>query len=181
MELPLAIIATAVAVISLAVSIWSAARSHSQAERSQRDSYLERVRDWADETIEILVGLHRLCRDGSTEGTFEGERDLLRTRLSAQVEKGRWFFPNYLEDRVGGRKHAAYRGIRQPILDHLVHTYDCIDGVGWDERASCRQALSDAQRGFVSEVQRQLDPKRRDQNYRDLLERYSAIERLVEP
>ncbi|MEQ8438760.1 MAG: hypothetical protein RIB65_14800 [Ilumatobacter fluminis] len=179
MDIWLAAAATLIALISLAVSIWSAIRSHSQAERSARDSYLERMRDWADETVEIVVGLNRLCRQSCLEETFMGNRDQLRTRLSAQIEKGRWFFPNLLEDRVGERKQAAYRGLRQPILDHLVDVYNCVDSVDWLTRAECQPAIRKSQRGFVSEVQLRLDPKQRDNTYQDLLDRYEAIERLV--
>ena len=133
------------------------------------------MRDWADNTVEVIVAIHRLCREGCVEEEFAAERDRLRTRLSAQIEKGRWFFPNLLEDRVGERKEAAYRGFRQPILDFLVEIYDCVDAVEWAARTECKATIRNAQRGFVSEVQLRLD-----RTYQEMLTRYEAIDRLVQ-
>jgi hypothetical protein len=65
-------------------------------------------------------------------------------------------------------------------LDYLVDIYDCVDGVDWTARASCRDTVTSSQRGFVSEVQFRLDPNRRDRTYHQLVERYEDLEEFVE-
>lgn len=135
-----------------------ARQSAKLAETATRDAYLERLRDWADTTVDITVGIHRACRGGCDEADFEREVAALRTALSAQIEKGRWFFPNGLKERIGQRKDPAYRGFRQPVLDHLVEIHDAVDNAHWATRDAPRMTVRKGHRAFVSEVQTFLDP-----------------------
>lgn len=180
MDVAIGALSAVVAAIAASVSVVFARRSHGLQQQAVRDAYLERVRDWADDTIEITTAILRLCRDGCRSHEFDGTRDTLRTALSAQIEKGRWFFPNVLQERVGQRKEAAYRGLRQPILDALIAVYDAVDGVDWDNRLERRNAVLSAQRAFVSEVQARLDPNLRDETYKILTDRYRAFEEYVD-
>ena len=112
MEQWIAGLSAVVAVASAILSGWFSHRATRLAEMSARDQYLESVRDWAEDTVTVTTSIQRLLRDSCPEENFEGERRDLRTALSAQVEKGRWFFLNVLQERVGTTKEAAYRGLR---------------------------------------------------------------------
>lgn len=180
MEQWIAGLSAVVAVASAILSGWFSHRATRLAEMSARDQYLESVRDWAEDTVTVTTSIQRLLRDSCPEENFEGERCDLRTALSAQVEKGRWFFLNVLQERVGTTKEAAYRGLRQPVLDALVDIYDALDELNWESRATRIQQVRASHRLFVSEVQRLLDPNRRDSTYGNMLERYRDLERLAE-
>lgn len=66
------------------------------------------------------------------------------------------------------------------MLDALVDIYDALDELNWESRATRIQQVRASHRLFVSEVQRLLDPNRRDSTYGNMLERYRDLERLVE-
>src|SRR3546814_5379018 len=68
-------------------------------------------------------------------------RDIL-ARLSALLDSGRWYFPNRHAEQIGSHKPAAYRGLRQPVLDAIFAAYDCIR----DERPECGDKLESIQR-----------------------------------
>ena len=184
------LVATTSAIIafaSAATTLWYSWRSTQHAERSTelaeqaaRADYLKQVRDWADRTIEVITAVRRLVRDGADEASFNEALPRLRTDLSAQIEKGRWHFPNLLREHVGQTKEAAYRGLRPPILDYLVAIYDCLDGIEWANRASCRDTVAVMQRQFVSDVQMRLDPNHQEELYRQLLERYALLSRQTQ-
>lgn len=168
-----------VSLLAAIASIYFSHRSQSLAERTARLAYLERVRDWAESTVDIVIAIRRACRNGCSEEEFR-DVDVLRTRLSAQIEKGRWFFPNQLAERVGQKKEAAYRGLRQPVLDQLVLVYDAVDGLRFKERSKAQHELWAATRAFVSEIQAVLDPNRDVQTYALLVDRYKDLEEKVD-
>jgi hypothetical protein len=137
-------ISAAIAVVSAVISALFAARANRLAERSARDAYLERVRDWADESVGLLVALNRLCDEpGEDEREFNTKRADLLTRLSSQIERGRWFFPNVLDTQVGEWKEAAYRGYRQPILNNLVNAFDAANEVHFVAASGSCAVLTD--------------------------------------
>lgn len=178
-EVAVAVVSAFVAVLSAGGSAWFSHRATRLAENTARDQYLERVRDWADRTVEVTVAVVRLTRDTCPEGDYETRRSELREAISAQIEKGRWLFPNELREHIGTTKEAAYRGFRQPVLDCLVEIYDNLDGLAWADRASARGDVLMSQRAFVSEIQVKLDPNRRDAAYGLLVDRYQDMEKYI--
>jgi hypothetical protein len=176
MEMWVSVISAVVAVVSTVITVWFGRR----AERLDRvglvDAHLERVRSWADETVGLLVQVIRECRNSSPEDGFESRVADLRTAISVQVERGRWFFPNLVQDQHGVAKDPAYRGLRQPVLDAVVAAFDICDDLSWKTRLDLRDDLIDAQRLFVSEIQAQLDPNRRYDKFEEILGDYRKAE-----
>jgi hypothetical protein len=122
------------------------------------------------------VRLVRECRDSAPEAGFSDRLAEIRTGLSIQVERGRWFFPNVLRYEHGKAKDPAYRGLRQPVLDSIVAAFDISDSLTWDTRESFTTDLIATQRIFVSEIQVHLDPNKRYEKYRELVDHYRELD-----
>lgn len=141
-------------------------RMQYEALRRQRDSELTA---WAGEVIERLADAHRLVRerrDGAmTDQDFYLQRSEMRARISALLDRGRLFFPNALVDGVDeSGKEDAFRGKRQPVLNALNRCYRVVSDMGkdgdYDLSEGVRRIVSE-RRLFVSEVFKEIDPRRR--------------------
>ena len=70
-------------------------------------------------------------------------------------------------DRVGLDKEGAFRGHRHAVLDRLVWVYELLAGVTYREpadaaeRSKIREQAITRKRHFISEVQSEVDPRRR--------------------
>lgn len=141
-----------------------------QAELSQRawaDAYFRDVTAWATAASQAISdGIH-LEDDSDTP-----ELRSILTRLSASIDTGRWYFPNS-PGSDGESKEPAYRGLRQPILDHLVHAYQGLADLQGDKRYD---RLVHCQRSFVSQVQLVLDPRARDRVMENVLREFREAE-----
>lgn len=125
------------------------------------DPDIQALLAWATEVVEAL-----------TEASFwvDYERELaaaelragrfrLRTRLSALADCGRWYFPNLQADSVGREKGLAYRGVRQPALNAIIHAFSAVQPLPDEtdeQRAQRAESIVRAKRQFVSEVQAAL-------------------------
>lgn len=80
------------------------------------------VLKWYNETINILMRLKHECQSNSqVDEQFKLE---LLSKLSAEIEVGRFYFPNIDKgDGFGDEKPFAYRGYRNLLLDFLVYSY----------------------------------------------------------
>jgi hypothetical protein len=172
MDVWISVISAVVAVISTVITVWFGKRTDRLERLVIVDAHLERIRCWADETIGLIIELTRECRESSSEVNFLDRVASLRTRLSIQVERGRWFFPNLIQDQYGVAKSKAYRGLRQPVLDAVVAAFDISDELDWPNRSMYRGDLFAAQRLFVSEVQQQVNPLRRYEKVDEILDDY---------
>src|SRR3546814_2711022 len=88
--------------------------------RAWTDQYCNVVRAWADRvcvTISDAIHMYRLDHSDPLL-----RRDIL-ARLSALLDSGRWYFPNRHAEQIGSHKPAAYRGLRQPVLDAIFAAY----------------------------------------------------------
>ncbi len=129
--------------------------------RSFAASWETDLRAWAFEAINVLSEASERCTGGGSRDKSEA---LLacRSRLSALIDQGRFFFPNSYHEEVGLHKPEAYRGYRHPILDYLVGacriigSEEAIESFGFDDRKS---ALISLKRSFVSDVQIALKPR----------------------
>lgn len=105
-----------------------------------------------------------------------------RYRLSALIDRGRFFLPNRMHEDYGIHKPEAYRGIRHPALDYLVGAYRIIDETatveefGFDSR---KKALIELKRQFVSAIQVVIDPRHHTQEISRLVEasRHESLEK----
>jgi hypothetical protein len=159
--------AASIAIIALIFSFFSfrnQRRLAIETLRVQRDSD---VIAWTNNTIDLLVDIEFLIRDWIrlyTLKEFSGKRDELLARLSATIDKGRMYFPNFVRDVVSGVKPAAFTGKRQAILDRLVEFYDLVkelDPENPETIEKVRHELMLKKRQFVSHAQTEVEPGRR--------------------
>lgn len=119
------------------------------------------LRAWAFDAISVLSEASERCTDVESRDKCEA-LSVCRSRLSALIDQGRFFFPNSYHEEYGLDKPEAYRGYRHPILDYLVGAYQIIDteeaveNFGFDNKKS---ALTELKRSFVSDVQVALKPR----------------------
>ncbi len=167
-----------IAAISALISVWNYRREQLNQKISAakwKKEYFSDLLKWSDEAIQILSESMHLCEldPRRMEGSkFFDTRHFLRIKLSAHIDRGRWFFPNYTVPGVGEQKPEAYRGYRHEVLDGLVAAYrelcalDYVDSSKNRERRIC---VEQAKRLFTSEIQKVLDPRSRDYEFQKLL------------
>lgn len=82
------------------------------------DQYKKDLLNWYQDTIRILLNI----RGRVASGRFDWSKNDLLFSLSAQIEIGRFFLPNYQTSK-GKDEPLAYQGNRHPALDCLVNVY----------------------------------------------------------
>jgi hypothetical protein len=163
-------------VLSAVAAIGAFLLNRATVKRQERMQYesLRRQRDgeltaWAGEVIERLADAHRLIRDRRdgfvSDEDFFLRRSDMRARISALLDRGRIFFPNApIEDDEQPDKEHAFRGKRQPALDAINRCYRVVSDSGKDKgfdlSDGVRRIVSE-RRLFVSEVFKEIDPRRR--------------------
>lgn len=116
--------------------------------------YRREVLDWFSETTLILSSLRTVIwkEDGK-----EAKQTLL-CKLSAQIEIGRFFFPNVDKgDGFGKEKPLAYQGYRNLVLDFLVFSYQIFKK---DNATNYQDHAGVLQRYFTSYVFEIIEPKK---------------------
>ncbi|MFN4311323.1 MAG: hypothetical protein ACK4FK_12120 [Ferrovibrio sp.] len=147
-------------------------KQHQLKLKSWTEQYFSDVRNWAEQVCGLISeGCHIVNHPNENE---ERAFDVL-IRLSALIDTGRWYFPNQWSDEYGTHKPAAYRGLRQPVLDCLVDAYDCLAS---DEAMDKKSRLIEIQRDFVSHIQTVLDPRKREHEITKVLKEFEVSERL---
>jgi|SRR5208337_511862 len=136
MTLEPAIIVSIVSTVIAAGSVAIALRNYRREQLNQRiqaakwqKEYFSDLLRWSDESMQLLSEALHLCDldpQKCENGRFFDARHSLRIELSAQIDKGRWFFPNYAPEEHGRHKEAAYRGYRPAVLDGLVFAYRAV-------------------------------------------------------
>jgi hypothetical protein len=163
--------AAAIAVVALLYSVRAGVRQRRierETLRLQRDSD---IIAWSNACLASLCHAEMIMRPqyaaATTESDFEKQRYETLAAISCCIDRGRMFFPNRDHDRVGLDKESAYRGHRHPVLDHLVWVYDLLSKVTFnlptdaEERRRMRDESVTHKRHFISEVQAEVDPRRR--------------------
>lgn len=186
--------ATVVAIISAALAVKSSRLAEAQQEETARqaknnseilekahdlklrewtDQYFNSVRIWAEDVCSAISEATHIV-----EYTDLREEDKISAliKLSALVDTGRWYFPNRWTDDYGTHKEPAYRGVRQPILDCVVFSYNALKNAGPEYDAKSELLL--CQREFVSHIQAVIDPRKREQEINKILGEFEVAERL---
>lgn len=129
-----------------------------------REAYRQEVLDWYKETARIMIDLiHYLKKGLLYTDDFGLKRLELLCSLSAQIDLGRFYFPNSpFPDWTEKKKPSAYRGKRHFVMDCLVYFYREVEN-GCDE--SILPRLQNMQRAYTSVIFDMLDPKRRNKEY----------------
>jgi len=170
-EVWVAIVSAAIALFSLLLN-WHLVRQQAKREieglRLQKDTALIQ---WADEAIDTLAEIQKLLRDRARlidKDTFKRERSVLRTRLSAVIDRGRLFFPTAQSHGEDGEE-TAYSGQEDPVINALNQAQDVLKRVDltWHEydRSTVLELVA-ARRQFVSRVFDAVDPRRRRQVFK---------------
>jgi hypothetical protein len=161
--------AAAIALIALVVSIWTWRRETRLAVEAMRVQRDNDVIQWTNETIDIVAEIDALLRGGVRYRELKDFlliRDGCLGKLSANIDKGRLYFPNVSDATYGIEKETAFQGHRQPILDRLVEIYDRAKDIDPGDADALQAGLHDIvklKRGFVSEAQSAVEPQRRIQ------------------
>jgi hypothetical protein len=137
------------------------------------NEYTKQLLEWHGETVEILIKL-RL----NTELKKNYDKTELLAKLSSQIEKGRFFFPNInLKDHFGNEKQTAYQGYRNLTLDFLVYSFNLFS----EESASDYiKHAEELQREFTSIVFEIVRPKENLEEIRKLTDKYFTKEHIFE-
>ena len=176
----LSLISFVVSIASLTLAYWTLRNNALLTKEGFRERRETSIMEWGDRVIETLCACISLSRKGS--GLFSArdffiEKENCLRRLSALIDRGRWYFPNVDQDEYGLTKELAYRGHRQPILDHLVGAYDLVSDLEQDDprgsEASAR--LDTLKRAFVAEVQSKVDVRRRVEVSELMLDQRSSV------
>ena len=137
-------------------------------------SWYSDLREWASEAILLMSEAAERCeQEGNAHHENTEALMSCRYRLSALIDRGRFFLPNELHHRYGLQKPEAYRGVRHPAIDYLVGAYQIIDGSisveesGFDSK---ERALVELKRQFVSAIQVVIDPRQHTQEISHLVE-----------
>ena len=174
----IAAISAVIAALSALVGVWNFRQEQLNqkiAAAKWKKEYFADLLKWSDEAMLLLSESMHLCELNPKlmEGTkFFDLRYTLRVKLSAQIDRGRWFFPNYAPEESGQYKPEAYRGHRHTVLDGLVFAYRelcTLDYIDASKNQHQRKAIEKAKRLFTSEIQKILDPRSRDEEFRRLL------------
>jgi hypothetical protein len=128
------------------------------------NDYINQLLQWHHAVVDVLMEL----RLREFEKNCNKKKDLL-IRLSALIEKGRFFFPNIKADEYGTDNPPAYRGYRNVGLDFLVASYN-LHHNAYSEVLD-RQAAH-LQRLFTSVVYEIVEPSDRLEAIRILTDHY---------
>ena len=86
------------------------------------DTYRKELLSWYETTLSLLIRLRFLTEQGCLEKEMKCE---LLADLSAQIDIGRFYFPNVDRgDSLGSYKPVAFKGHRHVALEFLVFSYD---------------------------------------------------------
>ncbi|APD12627.1 hypothetical protein [Pandoraea sputorum] len=139
------------------------------------DQYLSGVTRWAEDVVHAMSEARHIAlfaRKAQRQPDF-GD---IPTRLSALLDRGRWYFPNMEHEEYGVQKPHAYRGIRQDILECVFEAYSLVSAEA--SNFDLEALLFDEQCKFVSWIQLRLDPRQRDEAATQILAMYDTADRM---
>jgi hypothetical protein len=149
------------------------------------------LRTWASEAIDVLSeAIEAAAGNDASDPGLPAVFTAGCPRLSALIDRGRFFLPNYAPDDFGRQKPPAFRGLRHPAVDYLVAGYNVMKhGDVPQAFKSQRDALVEIKRQFVSHVQEILDPREQNRTIAEIIkstradpsEKKTALERLGQP
>ena len=169
-----ALLALLLAGVTLAVTLVRDLRARQRERFDLRQAFFKHAEEWAAEVVQTMSEAGFSCDLNPArmpEHAFFNLRHELRWRLSSQIDRGRWYFPNLRDEEHGADKPPAYRGYRQRALTCIVDVLtvvESLDYVGEVGNREKKAKIARAKRDFTSEVQRVLDPRGRSREFRRL-------------
>jgi hypothetical protein len=135
--------------------------------------YCKQLIEWHGDTVEILIGLRNVTKDED-----KGKKKDLLTELSAQIEKGRFYFPNIERgDGFGNDKPIAYQGYRNLTLDFLVYSYNLFIKEDAGQFLKHAEVL---QREFTSIIFSVVRPKEILEEIKGLTDKFLAPDKIFD-
>lgn len=135
--------------------------------------YCKQLIEWHGETVGILIGLRNVTKDGDKE-----KKKYLLTELSAQIEKGRFYFPNIDKSNgFGNDKPIAYQGYRNLTLDFLVYSYNLFIN---DDAGQFLKHAEVLQREFTSIIFSVVRPKEILDEIKGLTDKFLAPDKIFD-
>jgi hypothetical protein len=140
-----------------------------------QQKYFEDIKRWADELSDLISEARHLCELEPSKvvgESFFDRRHRLKLKLSSLIDRGRWFFPNVRSEEDNQGNYKGFVGYRHAILDSLVATYGQIIAIDYAHKSpneKVKDQLVNLKKSFVIEVQRVLDPARRQREYKALM------------
>jgi len=160
------LVAALFSLTALLLSLWVFSRQQHLNRWQLRLHREDHVIAWSQSCIVLMAEVEehlKFMGSGPMQSVPYDELIKIRARLSALIDEGRLYFPNTRCRTHGMQKEEAYKGYRQPILDHLVEAYDFI---GKLQRATMVAAadklvvhFNKIRRSFVSEAQIAVNPR----------------------
>lgn len=147
-------------------------KQHQLELRSWTQQYFASVRVWADQ---VCCAISEAILIVDLPNADEDRKFDVLVRLSSLLDTGRWYFPNQRSEEIGTKKHAAYRGLRQPVLDCVFEAYDSLRN---DNNSQRLEDLVSAQRKFVSLIQEVLDPRAHEREIKKVLREFEVSEQV---
>jgi len=146
-------------------------RDRRQAKFLLMNEYTKQIMEWYAETIEILLKLeHKACNK-----TLRTE---VLAKLSALIERGRFFFPNIdKQDRYGSEKPTAYQGYRNLALDFLVASYNLYNK---KDHANFTTEAEQLRRYFTSVIFEVVRPKENLNRIKAITDRFYVKDQIFE-
>jgi hypothetical protein len=176
------VVSAGIAVVSVLVGVYFTRKAiilqHQLKDLQQRATqlqYFAELRNWAGEAVHILaeaVHLSIMDRRVYKLSEFLRERRSLLGRLSAHVDRGRWFFPNIRQPDQGSEKEPGFRGFRHEVVWTLFWAYKVVGflqyGQGKGDTPE-RSDLQKLQRTFAQQIQEVLDPGNLEREFRQVI------------
>lgn len=135
--------------------------------------YTKQLLEWHGETVELLIRIRLQIESGNSSSLKDD-----MAKLSAQIEKGRFFFPNIDRgDSFGNDKPCAYQGYRNLALDFLVYSYNLSQK---EDAKKYVEHLLRLQREFTAVVFEVVRPKENLEEIKKITDRYWASDKIFE-
>jgi hypothetical protein len=109
-DLVVSITSAAIALVAASVSALFSYRGFRIQKLGARDQYFSGLISWAENAVDLTAEAVHVCDLDLRKlppGEFFKRRHQLQFRLSATIEKGRWFFPNIDVDTHGIHKEEG--------------------------------------------------------------------------
>lgn len=141
--------------------------------KSWADEYFKEVTNWSTDVCDTLTDAIHICE---SEQIDEAELRKIRSKLSSFVDTGRWYFPNLWQDKYGKQKPPAYRGLRQPVLEHIIAPYRILSDLPKYKYPT--KLIVSHKRHFVSLIQEIIDPRKRNLEIKNILDSFEGSEKM---
>lgn len=128
------------------------------------ESYKREILDWYSKTVSIMTTI--ISKVDMDKIEYQNEM----ATLSAQIEIGRFYFPNLIVkgDDFGKNKPKAYQGYRHIVLDFLVFFYDTSKRKDAEKH---KKALWEFLRLYTSSIFQIIEPRNRNKK----IKKYSGF------